>query len=93
MRNNVNAIEFAFDVKAFGKDKKSTVIDVTDFINADNDIVSFDTRYKKGFRVGGFQKDKSFVNFVKSEIYFTRVYIVFSERLFITSYIFDKKIR
>ena len=48
MRNNVNAIEFAFDVKAFGKDKKSTVIDVTDFINADNDIVSFDTRYKKG---------------------------------------------
>lgn len=66
MRNNVNAIEFAFDVKAFGKDKKSTVIDVTDFINADNDIVSFDTRYKKGFRVGGFQKDKSFVNFVKS---------------------------
>ena len=66
MRNNVNAIEFAFDVKAFGKDKKSTVIDVTDFINADNDIVSFDTRYKKGFRVGSFQKDKSFVNFVKS---------------------------
>jgi hypothetical protein len=66
MRNNVNAIEFAFDVKAFGKDKKSTVIDVTDFINGDNDIVSFDTRYKKGFRVGGFQKDKSFVNFVKS---------------------------
>lgn len=66
MRNNVNAIEFAFDVKALGKDKKSTVIDVTDFINADNDIVSFDTRYKKGFRVGSFQKDKSFVNFVKS---------------------------
>lgn len=66
MRNNVNAIEFAFDVKAFGKEKKSTVIDVTDFINADNDIVSFDTRYKKGFRVGSFQKDKSFVNFVKS---------------------------
>ena len=66
MRNNVNAIEFVFDVKAFGKDKKSTVIDVTDFINADNDIVSFDTRYKKGFRVGSFQKDKSFVNFVKS---------------------------
>lgn len=66
MRNNVNAIEYAFEVKAFGKDKKSIVIDVTDFINADNDIVSFDTRYKKGFKVGSFQKDKSFVNFVKS---------------------------
>lgn len=66
MRNNVNAIEQAFDIKAFGKEKKSTVIDVTDFINADNDVVSFDTRFKKGFRVGAFQKDKSFVNFVKS---------------------------
>ena len=42
------------------------MIDVTDFINADNDVVSFDTRFKKGFRVGAFQKDKSFVNFVKS---------------------------
>lgn len=66
MRNNVNAIEQAFDIKAFGKEKNSTVIDVTDFINADNDVVSFDTRFKKGFRVGAFQKDKSFVNFVKS---------------------------
>ena len=66
MRNNVNAIEQAFDIKAFGKEKNSTVIDVTDFINADNDVVSFDTRFKKGFRVGAFQKDKSFVNFMKS---------------------------
>lgn len=66
MRNNVNAIEQAFDIKAFGKEKNSTVIDITDFINADNDVVSFDTRFKKGFRVGAFQKDKSFVNFVKS---------------------------
>ncbi|MGB4446753.1 MAG: zinc-dependent metalloprotease [Cloacibacterium sp.] len=66
MRNNVNSIEQAFDIKAFGKEKNSTVIDVTDFINADNDVVSFDTRFKKGFRVGAFQKDKSFVNFVKS---------------------------
>ncbi len=66
MRNNVNAIEQAFDIKAFGKDKKSTVIDVTDFINADNDVVSFDSNMKKGFKVGAIQKDKSFINFIKS---------------------------
>lgn len=66
MRNNVNAIEQAFDIKAFGKDKKSTVIDVTDFINADNDVVSFDSSMKKGFKVGAIQKDKSFINFIKS---------------------------
>ena len=66
MRNNVNAIEQAFDIKAFGKDKKSTVIEVTDFINADNDVVSFDSNVKKGFKVGAIQKDKSFINFIKS---------------------------
>ena len=41
------------------------MIDVTDFINADNDVVSFDTRFKKDLE-WSFSKDKSFVNFVKS---------------------------
>lgn len=66
IRNNINAIEYAFDIKAFGKDKKSTVIDVTDFITGENEVVAFDARIKKNFKVGTLQKDKSFVNFVKS---------------------------
>lgn len=66
MRNNTQAIVQSFDIKAFGKDKNSSVIEISDFINADNELVSFAARSKNNFRVGNFQKDKSFVNFVKS---------------------------
>ncbi|MBW8359447.1 MAG: zinc-dependent metalloprotease [Weeksellaceae bacterium] len=66
MRNNMQSIIHAFEIKAFGKDKKSSVVDITDLINADNTLVSFDPSVKKGYKVGAFQKDKSFVNFVKS---------------------------
>ncbi len=66
-RNNVQPILMSFDVKAYGDGgKKSSVIDITDMINADNEIVSFSTQRKEGFRVGNYQKDLSFVNFVKS---------------------------
>ncbi|MDO5616102.1 MAG: zinc-dependent metalloprotease [Cruoricaptor ignavus] len=65
-RNNVQPILMAFDIKAFSNDKKSTVIEVSDMINADNELVSFDPRMKNRYRVGAFQKDKSYVNFVKT---------------------------
>lgn len=66
MRNNIQAIIHAFDIKAYGKDKKSSVIDVTSLVNGDSDLVSFDNSRRRSFRVGGFQSDKSFINFVKS---------------------------
>lgn len=66
MRNNTQAIVQSFDIKAFGENKTSSVIEISDFINADNELVSFAARSKNIFRVGNFQKDKSFVNFVKS---------------------------
>lgn len=66
MRNNTQAIIHAFDIKAFGKDKKSSVVEITDLVNADNELVSFAAQAKDRFRVGKFEKDKSFINFVKS---------------------------
>lgn len=66
MRNNTHAIIHAFDIKAFGKDKKSSVVDITDLINADNELVSFSPTVKKRYKVGAFQKDKSYVNFIRS---------------------------
>ncbi|HLY71203.1 MAG TPA: DUF5117 domain-containing protein, partial [Puia sp.] len=38
--SNVEPIAAAFDVKAFGKDSASTVIEVTDFFKGDNQVVS-----------------------------------------------------
>lgn len=65
-RNNVQPILMSFDVKAYGDKKKSTVIDVTEMINGDSELVSFSAQVKDNFKVGNFQKDKSFVNYVKS---------------------------
>ncbi len=65
-RNNVQPILMSFDVKAYGDGKKTSVIDVTDMINADNDMISIPSSRKEGLKVGNYQKDLSFVNFVKS---------------------------
>jgi hypothetical protein len=65
-RNNVQAIIKSFDIKAFGANKNSSVIEVTDILNSDNELTSFSVRSKEGYRVGAFQKDMSFINFVKS---------------------------
>lgn len=65
-RNNVQPIVKSFDVKTYGVNTKSSVIDVTDLLNSDNEMVSFSVNYKDAFKVGAFQKDMSFVNFVKS---------------------------
>lgn len=66
IRNNLQPIIKAFDVKAYGIQKNSSVIEVTDILNSDNEITSFSVRAKDDYRVGAFQKDMSFVNFVKS---------------------------
>ncbi|MFN1216894.1 zinc-dependent metalloprotease [Chryseobacterium kwangjuense] len=66
IRNNVQPIIKSFDVKTYGINKKTSVIDVTDLLNSDNETVSFSVMYKDAFKVGTFQKDMSFVNFVKS---------------------------
>lgn len=66
IRNNTQAIIQAFDIKAFGEDKKTSVIEVTNFLNSDNELLSFLPFFKSSFRVGGFQADKSFINFTKA---------------------------
>lgn len=65
-RNNVQSIIKSFDVKAYGLKKNSSVIEVTDVLNSDNELTSFSVWAKDSYRVGTFQKDMSFVNFVKS---------------------------
>ncbi|MEG1592036.1 zinc-dependent metalloprotease [Chryseobacterium sp.] len=65
-RNNVQSIIKSFDVKAYGVKNNSSVIEVTDVLNSDNELTSFSVWSKDSYRVGAFQKDMSFVNFVKS---------------------------
>ncbi len=64
--SNVQPIAAAFDIKAFGKDSTGAVIDVTDYINGDNDVLHFNSGLKTSLRLGMLQSDKSYIVSVKS---------------------------
>ncbi len=51
-KSNVQPIAAAFDIKAFSKDSTGSVIDVTDYINSDNDVLFFSSQIKSGSAYG-----------------------------------------
>lgn len=59
--NNVRGILFSFDIKAYGADKKSAIIDVTDFISGNSRLISGFAYNEKAF-----QADKSYVDKIES---------------------------
>jgi hypothetical protein len=59
--SNIQPIAAAFDIKAYGKDSVTSVIDVTDFANSDNDILFFNSNLKTANRIGSLQSDKSYI--------------------------------
>lgn len=64
--SNIQPIAAAFDIKAFSNDSAGFVIDVTDFINSDNDILFFASYFKSSLRIGGVQLDKSYISDIKT---------------------------
>jgi hypothetical protein len=66
LNSNIQPIAAAFDIKAFSKDSTGVVIDITDFINSDNDILFFASYFKSSLRIGGVQSDKSYITDIKS---------------------------
>lgn len=62
--SNIQPIVASFQVKAYGGDStkiRTTVIDVTDFINTENEIFFFGAAIKGLLGVGGIQNDKSYI--------------------------------
>ena len=64
--SNVQPIAAAFDVKAYSKDSAGSVIELTDFMGGDNDILFFAPFFKTFLRVGMLQSDKSYIVDVKT---------------------------
>jgi hypothetical protein len=64
--SNIQPIAAAFDIKAFSAENKGIVIELTDFINSDNDILYFAPFFKSSLRIGGVQTDKSYVVDIRS---------------------------
>jgi hypothetical protein len=66
MNSNIQPIAASFDVKALSKDSLGVVIEMTDYIAGDNDILFFSNGDKRSFGLGGVQADKSYAVGVKS---------------------------
>lgn len=56
----------AFEIKAWGKDSTSSIIDVTDFFKGDNQAVSLSSMDKRSFNLSGLAADRSYVESIKT---------------------------
>lgn len=66
MNSNIQPIVAAFDIKAVSKDSSGALVDMTDYINGDNDVLFFDGRLKSQLKLGAPQGDKSYIEDVRS---------------------------
>ncbi len=76
MNSNVQPISAAFDIKAYSKDSTGSVVDVSDYLNSDNDVIAFATGQsfiptsvvlgKSSFQAGSLQSDKSYIAAIRS---------------------------
>ena len=75
MNSNIQPISASFDIKAFSKDSTGEVIEMTDYLNSDNDIIAFASGGssstsvligKSSFQAGALQTDKSYIAGVRS---------------------------
>jgi hypothetical protein len=68
--SNLQPIVASFDIRALGRDSltgtRGTVIDVTDYLMGDNDILFFDARTKRSLGLMQYQRDNSYIQDVRS---------------------------
>jgi hypothetical protein len=64
--SNVDPITAAFDIKAWGKDTGSYVIEVTDFFKGDNQVVSLPPNDKRALNLSSIALDRSYIETIHS---------------------------
>lgn len=62
--SNIQPIIASFPVKAFSPDKRGSVIDITDLVNGDNEVLYFSANDKKSLALGKQEADRSYVETV-----------------------------
>ncbi|QEH42487.1 zinc-dependent metalloprotease [Chitinophaga sp. XS-30] len=80
INSNLEPIAAAFPVKAYNKKDSTTVIDITDYLNTENEIFHFSAQAKTVLGVGAIQADKSYIASIKTfprniEIRMMRTYL------------------
>lgn len=66
LNSNIQPIVAAFDIIAYSKDSAGSVVEMTNYINTDNDVLNFAPNFKSAFQVGSLQSDKSYTVGIKA---------------------------
>ena len=66
VRSNLQPLVAAFGIGAYGPSGKSSVIEVTDYVNGDNDIFFFNSGSRKSFRVGSLMRNMCYIKDISS---------------------------
>lgn len=66
IRSNMQPILASFEIKAQNEAKDSLLIDVTDYLNGDNELIAFDPDYKDIFKLNNLQKESSYIKSVRT---------------------------
>ncbi|MCW3121989.1 MAG: zinc-dependent metalloprotease [Flavipsychrobacter sp.] len=74
--SNLNPIAESFEIKAYGKDSNSVVIDVSDFFKGDNQPIGLGTYTKKQFNLGNQIGDRSYIQGINTFPINTEVRVV-----------------
>jgi hypothetical protein len=69
LNSNLQPILSSFDIKAYARDSisgiKGSVVDLTDYLNGDNEVFYFDPNLKKGLSLGALIADRSYIGSVR----------------------------
>lgn len=76
LKSNLAPIIGSFPIKAWNDDKSLSIIDVTDFFNADSEELYFSKRTKTSFKLGAQDKDKSYISSIRTYPINTEVTVV-----------------
>ena len=66
VNSNFEPVLFMFPIKAFNENKTATVIDVTDFINADVKPLGLPNYMRKSYKISKLESKKSYIDTLKS---------------------------
>jgi hypothetical protein len=66
MNSTLQPIAASFEIKGFSKKDDGVIIDITDYLNGDNDILFFNSGIKSVLKISSLQADRSYILSVKS---------------------------
>ncbi len=59
--SNLSPIMATFDIKSYSPDSSSLLLDLTDYINSDNELFYFSGQQRRSYNLGSMQDDKSYI--------------------------------